>query len=148
VFDAALKQAGIKIAAPVKKAVFAALSERDPDAEMCLDAKGKPEPDPELRDTEIVALPEDISLPLAYDSETGHEQLLELVQAHCEAYLQAEVLPHVPDAWIDHSKTKVGYEIPLNRHFYVYQPPRPLEVIASEISQLEKDIIAMLSEVV
>jgi type I restriction enzyme M protein len=150
VFDAAIKQAGIKIAAPVKKAVFSALSERDQEAEICLDAKGKPEPDPELRDTEIVALPDNISLPLplGYDNETGHEQLLELVQAHCEAYLQAEVLPHVPDAWIDHSKTKVGYEIPLNRHFYVYQPPRPLEVIASEISQLEKDIMAMLSEVV
>lgn len=150
VFDAAIKQAGIKIAAPIKKAIFAALSERDPEAEICLDAKGKPEPDPELRDTEIVALPEDISLPLplAYDNETGHEQLLALVQAHCEAYLQAEVLLHVPDAWIDHSKTKVGYEVPLNRHFYVYQPPRPLEVIAAEISQLEKDIMAMLSEVV
>ena len=48
----------------------------------------------------------------------------------------------------DHSKTKVGYEIPLTRHFYVYQPPRPLDVIASEISQLEKDIVAMLGEVV
>ena len=67
---------------------------------------------------------------------------------HCEDYLKAEVLPHVPDAWIDHSKTKVGYEIPLTRHFYVYQPPRPLDVIAGEISQLEKDIVAMLSEVV
>ncbi|MCX7088232.1 MAG: hypothetical protein NTV00_09295, partial [Methylococcales bacterium] len=150
VFDAAMKQANIKIAAPAKKAVFSALSERDPEAEICLDAKDKPEPDADLRDTEIVALPEDISLPLplGYDSETGHEQLLALVHAHCEAYLQAEVLPHVLDAWIDHSKTKVGYEIPLNRHFYVYQPPRPLEVIAAEISQLEKDIMAMLSEVV
>ncbi|NLY42253.1 MAG: hypothetical protein GX055_11630, partial [Desulfovibrionales bacterium] len=56
--------------------------------------------------------------------------------------------PHVPDAWIDHSKTRVGYEIPLNRHFYVYEPPRPLEEIASEISQLEKEIVAMLAEVV
>jgi type I restriction enzyme M protein len=54
----------------------------------------------------------------------------------------------VPDAWIDHSKTKVGYEIPLTRHFYVYQPPRPLGVIAGEISQLEKEIVAMLGEVV
>ncbi|MFN9708412.1 MAG: SAM-dependent DNA methyltransferase, partial [Burkholderiales bacterium] len=74
--------------------------------------------------------------------------LLALVKDHCEAYLKAEVLPHVPGAWIDHSKTKVGYEIPLTRHFYVYQPPRPLEEIANEISQLEKDIMAMLNEVV
>ncbi len=63
-------------------------------------------------------------------------------------HLNAEVLPHVPDAWIDHSKTKVGYEIPLTRHFYAYQPPRPLNVTASEISELEKEIVAMLGEVV
>jgi len=148
--DQALKQASLKIAAPVKKAILAALSERDPDADICLDARGKPEPDSELRDSEIVALPDDIGLPLplGYDNETGHDQLLALVKDHCEAYLKAEVLPHVPDAWIDHGKTKVGYEIPLNRHFYVYQPPRPLEVIAGEISQLEKEIVAMLGEVV
>lgn len=145
-----LQDAGIKLGAPLKKAILAALSERDPKAEICLDAKGNPEPDPELRDTEIVALPDDISLPLPlkYDNETGHDKLLALVKDHCEDYLKAEVLPHVPDAWIEQSKTKVGYEIPLTRHFYVYQPPRPLEDIAGEISQLEKDIMAMLSEVV
>jgi type I restriction enzyme M protein len=150
VLDAALKKAGIKVGAPVKKAILAALSERDPKADICLDSKGKPEADADLRDTEIVALPDDIALPLplGYDNETGHDKLLALVKDHCEAYLKDEVLPHVPDAWIDHSKTKVGYEIPLTRHFYVYQPPRPLDVIAGEISQLEKDIVAMLSEVV
>ncbi|MEY4592408.1 MAG: hypothetical protein RIR18_1303 [Pseudomonadota bacterium] len=150
VLDAALKKAAIKVSAPAKKAILAALSERDPKADICLDAKGNPEPDADLRDTEIVALPEDIALPLplGFDNETGHEELLILVEDHCEAYLKAEVLPHVKDAWIDHSKTKVGYEIPLTRHFYVYQPPRPLDEIASEISKLEKDIMAMLSEVV
>lgn len=149
VLDAAMKKAGLKLGAPVRKAILAALSERDPKAEICRDAKGNPEPDAELRDTEVVALPKDIGLPLplGYDNETGHDKLLVLVKDHCEDYLKAEVLPHVPDAWIDHSKTKVGYEIPLTRHFYVYQPPRPLEVIAGEISQLEKDIMAMLSEV-
>ncbi len=150
VLEAAVKKAGIKVGAPVKKAILAALSERDPKADICLDTKGNPEPDADLRDTEIVALPDDIELPLplGYDNETGHDKLLALVKDHCEDYLEAEVLPHVPDAWIDHSKTKVGYEIPLTRHFYVYQPPRPLEEIAGEISQLEKDIMAMLSEVV
>lgn len=150
VLDAALKKAGIKTGAPVRKALLAALSERDPEADICRDAKGNPEPDPELRDTEIVALPDGIALPLplGYDNETGHDQLLALVRDHCEDYLKAEVLPHVPDAWIDHDKTKVGYEIPLTRHFYVYQPPRPLEVIAAEISELEKEIVAMLGEVV
>jgi type I restriction enzyme M protein len=147
-----LQDAGIKPAAPLKKAILAALAERDPEADICRDAKGKPEPepDPDLRDTEIVPLPAGtaLPLPLGYDNETGHDKLLALVKPHCEAYLKAEVLPHVKDAWIDHSKTKIGYEIPLTRHFYVYQPPRPLEVIAAEISQLEKDILAMLSEVV
>jgi type I restriction enzyme M protein len=150
VLDAAMKKEEIKLGAPVRKAILAALSERDPKAEICRDAKGNPEPDADLRDTEIVALPKDIALPLplGYDNETGHDKLLALVKDHCEAYLTAEVLPHVKDAWIDHGKTKVGYEIPLTRHFYVYQPPRPLDVIANEISQLEKDIVAMLGEVV
>jgi type I restriction enzyme M protein len=127
-----------------------ALSERDPKADICLDGKGNPEPDAELRDAENVALPDDIALPLplGYDNETGQDRLLALVKHHCEDYLKAEVLPHVADAWIDHSKIKVGYEIPLTRRFYVYQPPRALEEISGEISQLEKDIMAMLSEVV
>lgn len=150
VLDAAFKKAGIKISGPVKKALLAALSEKDPNADICLDTKGKQEPDADLRDTEIVELPDDIllPLPLGYDNETGHDKLLALVKGHCENYLKEEVLPHVPDAWIDHSKTKVGYEIPLTRHFYKYQEPRPLDKIADEISQLEKDIMTMLSEVV
>lgn len=153
VFETALeevfKKVGIKVGAPIKKAILVALSERDPKAEICLDAKGNSEPDADLRDTEIVALPDDIELPLplGYDNETGHDKLLAQVKDHCEDYLKTEVLPHIADAWIDHSKTKVGYEIPLTRHFYVYQPPRPLEEIAGEISQLEKDIVGMLSEV-
>ena len=150
VLNKALKKAALKVGAPVKKAILAALSERDPQAEICRDKKGNPEPDPELRDTENVVLPANISLPLPlnYDNETGHDKLLALVKDHCEAYLAAEVLPHVPDAWIDHSKTRVGYEIPFNRYFYVYEPPRPLDEIANEISQLEKEIIAMLAEVI
>jgi type I restriction enzyme M protein len=147
---AAMKAAEIRLDASLRKAILAALSERDPESEICLDAKGRPEPDPELRDTEIVTLPEDITLPLpiGYDNETGHDRLLALVEDHCEEFLKCEVLPHVSGAWIDHSKTKVGYEIPLARHFYVYEPPRQLEVIAGEISALEKDIARMLGEVV
>jgi len=61
-----------------------------------------------------------------------------------ETYFQREVLPHVPDAWIDHSKTRIGYEIPLNRHFYVYTPPRPLEVIEAEMKELEREIAELL----
>ena len=80
-----------------------------------------PEADTELRDTENVPLKEDI-----------------------DTYFKREVLPHVPDAWIDYSKTKIGYEIPFNRHFYVYQPPRGLEVIEAELFNIEKEIEALL----
>jgi len=148
--DRVLKQAGLKLAATVKKAILVALSEADPTAEICRDKHGKPEPDSNLRDTEIVPLPEGITLPLplGYDGESGLEELVKLVRDHCEAYLKAEVLPHGPEAWIDYSKTKVGYEIPLNRHFYVYQPPRSLVEIESDIKSLEADIMAMLGEVV
>ena len=64
-----------------------------------------------------------------------------------EIYFQREVLPHVHDAWIDHDKTKVGFEIPLNRHFYRYEPPRPLEAIEADIKTLENDILTLLKEV-
>ncbi|OKH47266.1 type I restriction-modification system subunit M [Scytonema sp. HK-05] len=145
-----LKNAGLKLKEPVIKAILAALSEADPQAEICRDKKGNPEPDSNLRDTEIVPLPNDITLPLPleYDKDASVNELIKLVKRHCEEYLEAEVLPHVPDAWIDFDKTKVGYEIPLNRHFYVYQPPRPLDEIENDIKSLEADIMAMLGEVV
>ncbi len=63
-----------------------------------------------------------------------------------EDYLAAEVHPYVPDAWVDHDKTKIGYEIPLTRHFYKYVPPRPLAEIDAEIKQLEREIQALLDE--
>ena len=145
-----LKNAGLKLKEPVIKAILSALGETDPEAEICLDKKGNPEPDSNLRDTEIVPLPDDIFLPLpfGYDKDANVDELVHLVKEHCEAYLQKEVLPHVPDAWIDFDKTKVGYEIPLNRHFYVYQPPRALDEIEHDIKSLEADIMAMLGEVV
>lgn len=57
------------------------------------------------------------------------------------------MLPHLPDAWIDHSKTRIGYEIPLNRHFYVYQPPRPLEEIEADLKALEQEIAELMGEI-
>jgi len=85
--------------------------------------KGKPQPDASLRDTENVPLGEDI-----------------------EACFQREVLPHVPDAWIDHEKTKVGYEIPFNRHFYVFKPPRELSEIDAELKGVTDKMVAMIGE--
>ncbi|RIK61687.1 restriction endonuclease subunit M [candidate division KSB1 bacterium] len=105
---AAAQQHDLRLSAAESKAILSALSERDETAEICRDKDGNPEPDAELRDTETVPLKESI-----------------------EEYFKREVLPHVSDAWIDHSKTKVGYEIPLNRHFYRYEPPRPLETSKS-----------------
>ncbi len=83
--------------------------------------KGKPAPDTALRDTENVPLCEDV-----------------------EVYFKREVLPHAPDAWIDHEKTKVGYEIPFNRHFYVFKPPRPLSEIDAELKCVTDRILTMI----
>jgi type I restriction enzyme M protein len=101
---------------------------------------GNSEPDPELRDTENVPLPPDIKLPI-------RDEDLPKLRKPCEEYLTREVLPHVPDAWIDHGKTKVGYEIPLTRYFYKYRPPRPLNEIEADIKTLEVDILRMLGEI-
>ena len=117
-------QLKVHLAGPEIKGVLSALGERDPDAEICRDRSGNPEPDPELRDTESVPLKENI-----------------------EDYFKREVRPHVPDAWIDHEKTKIGYEIPLNRHFYRYEPPRPLEEIEEDIRKLEQEIVQGLAEI-
>jgi type I restriction enzyme M protein len=83
--------------------------------------KGQPQPDSALRDTENVPLSDDV-----------------------QAYFKREVLPHAPDAWIDPEKTKVGYEIPFNRHFYVFKPPRPLAEIDADLKQTTDRILAMI----
>ena len=114
----------VRLTAAELRVVLAALGKRDETAEVCRDRHGNPEPDSELRDTESVPLKESI-----------------------QAYFEREVLPHVPDAWIDESKTKIGYEIPLNRHFYQYEPPRPLDVIEADIKILEREIIELLADV-
>lgn len=146
--DKQLKAKDLKLGAPLKKAIIAALGERDPEAAVCTDAKGKPEPDSELRDTELIPLPHNIPLPLpvGYDKKSDISDLLKLVKTPCEEYFEAEVLPHVPDAWIDYTKTKVGYEIPINRYFYEYQAPRSLENIEKELAGVEGEILEMLKE--
>lgn len=147
--NAVFKKADFKLEPSIKKAILSALSERDETADICLNAKGEAEADSELRDAELVPLPDNIPLPLPidYSDKPDNTKLLDLVRDHCEEYLKKEVLPHVTHAWIDHSKTKVGYEIPLNRHFYVYKPPRPLDEIGSDIKVLEQEIISLLAKV-
>jgi len=146
-FDAALKKA---LLAP------GCLGEKDPTAEECTNSKGEFEADSDLRDTENVPLPKEIALPLPLGYENKGQdkgkvdktQLLALVEQHCEAYLSKEVLPYRPDAWIDQSKTKLGYEIPFSRHFYEYEPPRNLTEIEADIKGLEQEIMDMLVEVI
>jgi len=146
--DEVIDSTGIDIDAPLYKTIVSALSEKDPEAEICRDSKGNPEPDADLRDAEMVPLPDKIKLPLPidYNKKAKNDNLLALVKDHCEAYLKKEVLPHVPDAWIDHGKTKVGYEIPLTRHFYVYEPPRPLSELELDIEKVEGEILGMLKK--
>ena len=99
--------------------------ERDKAGKVVLATKGKlkgmPQPDADLRDTENVPLSEDV-----------------------EEYFTREVLPHAADAWIDEEKTKVGYEIPFNRHFYVFKPPRPLAEIDAELKTVTDKILEMI----
>lgn len=120
----AIKAAGTTVGTPVVKALWQAIGERDETADICTDAKGVIEPDTDLRDTELVPFRDDI-----------------------QTYFEREVKPHVPDAWIDESKTKIGYEIPFTRLFYKYVPPRPLEEIDAELDQLAKEIIELLQAV-
>jgi type I restriction enzyme M protein len=124
--DSVLMESGVKISPSLRKAIISALSERDPTAAACTDADGNPEPDPELRDTESVVLPANIELPLPIDfgKDADNTELVDLVRAHCKAYFAAEVQPHWPDAWIDFSKTKIGYEIPINRTTATSRPRR------------------------
>jgi len=85
--------------------------------------KGLPQADSSLRDTENIPLTDEV-----------------------QAYFEREVLPHAPDAWIDHDKSKVGYEIPFNRHFYVFEPPRDLHTIDEELKGVTATIMKMLEE--
>lgn len=127
-----VKQLGIKLTAAQLKLVQKHLGEHDDEAEIIKDAKGNIEPNPDLRDNENVPLSENI-----------------------EAYFKREVTPHVPLAWIDKKKTDekdgktgiVGYEIPFNRHFYEYVPPRSLEEIDGELDTVTKEILELLQEV-
>lgn len=128
----ALKGAGTKVATPVKKAILSALSERDETAAICLDSNGDPEPDPELRDYELVPLKED-----------------------WPQYFAREVAPYVPDAWVDEAYRdeadkgvgRVGYEFNFNRYFYRNVPLRPLTEIDAELKTLETEIAELIKEV-
>jgi type I restriction enzyme M protein len=123
--DAALDANGLRIPAPLRKAVLSALGELDETAEICLNPDGNPEPDPDLRDTENVPLKEDI-----------------------HAYFDREVKPHVPDAWIDESKTKVGYDIPFTQLFFREQVLPSIQTVVVRIEQSEAILRVALNNLV
>ncbi|MEC5424290.1 class I SAM-dependent DNA methyltransferase [Virgibacillus sp. C22-A2] len=121
---AIFKEKDIMVSAALLKAILNALSEKDDTADIVTDSKGKPEADPDLRDTESVPLKEDIHV-----------------------YFDREVKPHVPDAWIDETKTKIGYEIPFTRNFYKYTVLRSSHKIMEEIKEMEESIMEKLKKV-
>jgi len=124
ILDDTFNKNDIEVEKSLKKAIFKALSEHDETADIIYGKKGNPEPDPDLRDYENVPLKEDI-----------HE------------YFEREVKPHLPDAWIDERRTRVGYEISFTKYFYKYRPLRQLEDITEDIKKLEEETRGLMEEI-
>ncbi|MDF9874889.1 type I restriction-modification system subunit M [Cellulosimicrobium cellulans] len=129
---AAATKLDVAIDAKTQRAIVKAAAVPDPGVDPVL-VKGSPAPDPDLRDYE------NIPLPAGYLDMTDEQRAKALREA-AENHLRDEIHPYVPDAWIDHAKTKIGYEIPFTRQFYVYSPPRPVDEIAGQIRELESQI--------
>ena len=127
----------IDVPANVTKTIVKNAATPDPDAPIITNKKGKPEPDPDLRDQENIPLPDGY---LTLDPEQRDEALV----TQANQYLADEIHPYLADAWIDHSKTKIGYEIPFTRHFYQYVPPRPVAEIDVELDAIEHEIQQLL----
>jgi type I restriction enzyme M protein len=118
---AATNSEEVELTAWMGKTLWFCIEHRDPNGEVQMKSKGKPEADPDLRDTDNVPLADDV-----------------------EDFMKREVLPHSADAWIDAGKSKVGYEIPFNRHFYVFKPPRPLPSIDVELKKATENVLKMI----
>jgi type I restriction enzyme M protein len=140
----ALAIANGKLSKAEEKALFEALAVRDAEAPPVARKGVDPEPDPELRDYDNVPLP---SVPITFEPDPSDRLRSEPYRRAVDEYMATEVLPYVPDAWVDHAKTKLSYEIPLTRHFYKYVPPRELEEIDADIRALEEEIQELLTEV-
>lgn len=133
---------GLRLNASLFKAVLMGLSERDETADYCYSGKRK-EADPTLRDTESISLSIDVD---GYEVDT--EKQIKKERKNILDYVEREVKPHVKEFWIDHSKTKIGYEIPFTRYFYKYQKLRPFTDIMKEIEELEKEIQVEIKKVI
>jgi type I restriction enzyme M protein len=129
--------AGVEVPDKVAKAVLAASAVPAPDAPPITNRAGEPLPDADLRDNENVALP-------CGWLDLGEAGRTDALVQQAETYLREEIHPYAPDAWIDHTKTKLGYEIPFTRHFYEYVPPRPLVEIDADLAETERRIQELL----
>jgi type I restriction enzyme M protein len=118
------KDKGIKLSASLVKAIITTFGEQSDEAELCTDSKGNVESNSDLRDNENIPLKEDV-----------------------EKYFECEIKPFVPDAWIDHDKTVIGYEIPFTRHFYEFKKQRPIEEIKGEIQRIDAEIRELIGGV-
>ena len=125
----------------ISKAALKAFTVRDPDGEVVTARNGEPAADVELRDQENVPLPPG---PITFESEKSRRLTTEPYRQAVDEYMGAEVQPFVADAWVDHAKTKIGYEVPFTRHFYEYRPSRPVHEIDREMRQLEEQIQELL----
>jgi type I restriction enzyme M protein len=127
----------------IEKRLWDVLAVKDPDAPTITDSNGEPLPDPDMRDYENVPLP---AIPVMWEPDPTERLASIEYGSDVEAYMAADVLPYVEDSWMDHEKTRIGYEIPLTRHFYKYVPPRPLAEIGAELKALEGEIQGLLAE--
>jgi type I restriction enzyme M protein len=132
------------LSAAAQKVIWTALAVRDEEAPPVTDRKGNPKPDPELRDNESVPLP---AMPVSFEEDPSERFQTRAYQDAVDEFIRGEVQPYVPQAWVDHDRTKIGYEIPLTRHFYKFVAPRPLREIDAEIRALEEEIQGLLTEV-
>ena len=139
--DAINAISGIGLEGRDLKLALKAIATTDPSADVLIGKKGNIEPDGELRDNENVQLPFDF---ISLSDEQKDISLKELAELH----LKNEIHPYVPDAWIDHSKTKIGYEIPFTRQFYTYNPPRTVNEIRTEIELLENQIQILMKDLI
>ncbi len=135
-----LSDHGLSLTTAQRKTLWQTIGVHDQAADYCRVTRGKDkgeiEPDPALRDTENV--------PLGWG---GHPKTHEALRGTVQAYFDAEVKPHVNDAWIDWEKIKTGYEIPFTRHFYTYEPPRLLTEIDADLERVVGEIMELLREV-
>jgi type I restriction enzyme M protein len=135
--------AGLELSNPAQRAIWSGLAIRDGEAPVITDRSANPMPDPQMRDHENIPLPLDS---VQFEEDPADRFATLEYRTAIDDYMRDEMLPYVPDAWVDYERTKIGYEIPLTRHFYKYVAPRSLEEIDAELKALEEEIQELLAD--